>query len=156
MQYVLIVGGQDAGKSTTVDAICKALHPTNALCFNRRSEEFEFVALPVDIINGTYVIEVLGKCILVVAGAPTEQRIRITALIEMCVKIKIKIDFAVVVMRSYERMKGYDTQSELKKYGDCVLEERITRIERDDFKETKEWQDRITKIVDHILASINR
>lgn len=113
-------------------------------------KQFEKVANTVLILNGTHIIEVNGKVILVVAGTPTEQTITIKIIIEICLKIKVKIDFAIVSLRTSERMNGYNTRDELAKFGQCILEERIWKIESEDFKETAEWKKRIEKIVDLI------
>src|ERR1700757_2128780 len=105
MKYILIIGTTNAGKSTTIDAVCKKLNPTSVQHL-KSDKTFEKVAIDVDILNGTYLIEVNGKIILVSAGAPTEQNIRITVLIEICIKLKIKIDFALVAMRTVERREN--------------------------------------------------
>ena len=92
MKYILIIGTKDAGKSTTIDAVCKKLKPTSVERLNSE-KVFEKVSNTVDILNGTYVIEVDGKIILVVAGAPTEQGITITVLIKICLKMFLVIYF---------------------------------------------------------------
>lgn len=145
MKYILIIGTTDAGKSTTINAVCKKLNPTSIQRL-KSDKTFEKVAIDVDILNGTYLVEINGKIILVSAGAPTEQNIKITILIEICIKLEIEIDFALVAMRTVERREGFDTKKELKEFGDCILEERIWQINGNDFKASKEWQSRIDKI----------
>lgn len=145
MKYILIIGTTDAGKSTTINAVCKKLNPTTIQRL-KSDKTFEKVAIDVDILNGTYLVEINGKIILVSAGAPTEQNIKITILIEICIKLKIEIDFALVAMRTVERREGFDTKKELKEFGECILEEKIWQVNGNDFKASKEWQSRIDKI----------
>lgn len=145
MKYILIIGTADAGKSTTINAVCKKLNPTSIQRL-KSDKTFGKVAIDVDILNGTYLVEINGKIILVSAGAPTEQNIKITILIEICIKLKIEIDFALVAMRTVERREGFDTKKELKEFGECILEERIWQVNGDDFKNSNEWQSRIEKI----------
>lgn len=145
MKYIIITGTKDAGKSTTVDAVCKKVNPTSIsrLTANRT---FEKVDTTIDLLNGTYIIEISGKVILVVAGAPTEQNIQITILIEICIELNIKIDFALVSKRTYERSENFDTVNELKKFGECILEDRIYRIPKENFRQSEDWKSRIEKI----------
>ena len=154
MKYVLIRGAKDDGKSTTIDSVCKQLKPSRIQRLNINEENLEIVDNTIDIQNGTFIIEVNGKIILVVAGTPTEQKITITVIIEIVIKLKIKIDYAIVAIRSFEKKDGFDTGNELAKYGDCILEERIYRIDDDKnhddenwFKDTEVWNKRIFKIV---------
>lgn len=145
MKYILIIGTTNAGKSTTINAVCKKLNPTSIQRL-KSDKTFEKVAIDVDILNGTYLVEINGKVILVSAGAPTEQNIKITILIEICIKLKIEINFALVAMRTVERREGFDTKKELKEFGECILEERIWQVSGDNFKSSKKWQNRIDKI----------
>lgn len=145
MKYILITGTKDSGKSTTVNAVCKRLNPS-VIYRLTADRTFEKVDITIDLLNGTYIVEVSGKIILVIAGAPTEQNIQITILIEICIKLKIKIDFALVSKRTFERSENFDTVNELKNFGECVLEEKIYRIVGENFKESKEWKNRIERI----------
>jgi len=149
MKYILIVGAKDSGKSTTMDAVCKTLNPDRIFQLNSENEFLE-VDSKVEIMNGTYIIEVKGQIILVVAGAPTEQDITITILVEIAIKFKIRIDFAIVAMRAFEKKKDFDTRNELKQLGECLLETRIWKIHADNYKETPEWKERIRDIADLI------
>ena len=145
MKYILIIGTTNAGKSTTINAVCKKLNPTSIQCL-KSDKTFEKVAIDVDVLNGTYLLGINGKIILVSAGAPTEQNIKITILIEICIKLKIEIDFALVAMRTVERREGFNTKKELKEFGECIFEERIWQVNGDNFESSKEWQNRIDKI----------
>ncbi|MCW3121925.1 MAG: hypothetical protein JWQ38_1417 [Flavipsychrobacter sp.] len=157
MKYILIVGTKDAGKSTTIDAICKKLNPTAIKRLNYPDRKrFEDVNNTIIIDNGTYLIEVNGKMILIVAGAPTEQGITITVLFELCFKFQIKIDYAIVAMRSFEKRDGHDTRNELMQFGECLLDERIWQIYGENFKESIEWKARINKMVELIQLEVYR
>jgi hypothetical protein len=123
MKYILIIGRANDGKSTTIDAVCKQLKPTRVEKLDVRRRMIEEQDNSVPILNGTYIIEAQGKIILVVAGAPTEQGTTITVLINICIELKLKIEFALVCMRSYERSEGFNTRVELKELGQCILEE---------------------------------
>ena len=153
MKYILIIGTSDAGKSTTINAICKKLNSTSIQRL-KSNKTFEKISINVDILNGTYLVETNGKIILVSAGAPTEQNIKITILIEICLKLKIEIDFALVAMRTVERREDFDTKKELKEFEECILEERIWQLNGADFKNSKEWQGRIEKISELIKNTL--
>lgn len=153
MKYLLIVGSKDAGKSSTVDAVCKALNPDKVSQLNIDKQVLEPKDNSNSILNGTYLLEVDGKIILVVAGSPTEQGYTITIIIEIFIRLKIKIDFAIVSMRVFEKREGYDTRGELKKFGECIFEKRIWRIESEDFRQIPEWKSRIEEIVKLIQAA---
>jgi len=146
MKYILLIGTRDAGKSTTVDAVCKILRP-KVIKRLQGKETFTEVGSDEQIHNGTYLIEVNGKSILVVAGAPTEQGIRITILVQICIELDIKLDFALVAMRSYERSEGFNTREELEQLGECVHQESIYKIPGEGFRQTDEWKGRIDRIV---------
>jgi hypothetical protein len=147
MKYVLVIGRKDDGKSSTMEDVCKQLAPTKVERLNIEKKSLEMCENSIPILNGSYVITVKGRTILVVAGAPTEQGFSITLIIKICIELNIEIYFALVSMRSYERAEGYDTKNELLKFGDCVLQERIWKIEGEKFRETKEWKCRIEKII---------
>ena len=153
MKYILLIGTKDAGKSTTVDAVCKRLKP-DVVKQLQWDKTFKDVDPSKEIRNGTYLIQVQGKFILVVAGAPTEQGIRVTVLINICIELNIKIDFALVVMRSYERSEGFKTREELKKLGECVYEDTIYNISGEDYQNSAEWNERINRIVNSIHENL--
>jgi len=150
MKYILIIGRANDGKSTTMEAVCKLLKPLKIQRLNVPSKKLEEQESTVSILNGTYVINVNGKIILVVAGAPTEQGFSITVIIKICIELDIKIDWALVSMRSFERSNGFHTRMELEQYGECILEERIWRINNPQFNDTDAWKSRINKIVNLI------
>ncbi len=160
MKYILIVGKKDAGKSTTISNVCERLKPTkiqrliiyeNSIHSGYRCEDVDQVD---EIFNGTYILEVNGKVILIVVGSPTEQKRSITILIEITIKIKIRIDFALIAVRTSERLEGFNTWDELKKYGSLILDEWIEKIKDEKFNETDLWKSRIEKITSLVNSSI--
>ncbi|MEO8759755.1 MAG: hypothetical protein ABI388_01950 [Bacteroidia bacterium] len=155
---ILIIGASNGGKSTTMQAVCKKLNPTKVfkLCpnvDNYKESSIEISTLD-HIFNDTFIIEVNAQFVLVCAGAPTEQKIKITILIDICIEINIDISFFLVSMRSFEKKEGYKTQIELSNKSHIILTERIYRINDDDYKNTNEWKDRINRITKLILENI--
>lgn len=153
MKSILIIGAADAGKSTTAQEVCKRLKPTKVSRLNI-SEENLIDAEIENIFNNTFIIEVSGKLILIVAGATTEQGFKITVIIDVCIKLKLNISFALVSMRSFERKKGFDTKTQLSSNSDILLEERIFKINDKDFRDSKEWKSRTQRIVNLITQNI--
>ena len=158
MKYILIRGSKDSGKSTTFDAVCKQLNPNKILVLRRNNGTenafFEEVNTSIIVYNETYIIEVGHKLILIMAGSPTEQYITITIVIEICIRLKIKIDFVLIAMRSFEKIVGFNTTKELEILGEAVLIENIYRIDDSEFKKTKIWKLRIEQIVTLIKENI--
>lgn len=158
MKSILIIGTADAGKSTTMREVCRRLNPgrvyklipdINVLKKSKLADsDVE------KIFNDTFIIEVKGKLILVVAGAPTEQRIRLKILIQICIEIEIEISFFLVSKRLTERIKGFETVTELSDKSEILLSKRIYRIGGEDFMNDKEWNERIDKIVSLIKSNI--
>jgi len=103
--------------------------------------------------NGTYLIIYKNRIVLIVAGAPTEQNRKISNIIEICITLEIEISIAIVSMRSVERKRNYDTAKELKKFGICIVDERIWKIEGD-YRESNKWNSRIENIVSLINQNI--
>lgn len=153
MKSILIIGASNAGKSTTAQEVCKQLQPTKVFRLNI-SEEKLIEAEIKNIFNNTFIIEVNGKLILVVAGATTEQGFKITAIIDVCLRLKLNISFAIVSMRSFERTKGFNTKNQLSSISEILLEERIYKINAEDFRNSKEWKSRIEKIISLIKDNI--
>lgn len=158
MKSILIIGARDAGKSTTMREICKRLNPTKVyrLYADKHNLENSRIELSeIDkIFNDTFIIEFQGKLILVVAGAPTEQNVKITILVDICIKIKINISFLLVSMRSFEKRRGFDTPNELKKRSEIILTEKIHRINDEKFETNSEWNERINKVVEKLKSNI--
>lgn len=158
MKSILIIGASNAGKSTTMREVCKRLKPTKVyrLYANKTNLEQSRIELSeIDkIFNDTFIIEVQGKLVLVVAGAPTEQNIRITVLIDICIKINIDISFLLVSKRLREIKVGFDTLNELQDRSKIVLTEKINRINDEQFETNIEWNRRIDKVVETLKSNI--
>lgn len=158
MKSILIQGQSNHGKSTTMNEICKRLQPEKVyqLEINHKyHNQSKLIEKDIDeIFNNTFIIKVKGLFILICAGAPTEQRIKISIIINICIEINIDIKLAIVSMRSSERMKDFDTPKELKELSEIILHERIYKIPGDDFKETEEWKNRINNITNKVLNII--
>jgi len=147
----------NAGKSSTITAICKnfninsyqriTLDANGKLKIqNDTSNNFG---------NGTFIINVNGSNILIVAGAPTEQKITIILILIFIRELQIEISIALISVRSREVLAGFDTVSELENLGHvCILREEIIRIDTDDYTLTSAWQDRIGRISDLISRNI--
>lgn len=151
MKYILIRGTKDAGKSTTMNEVCKRLNPSSIK--KLRDEEFIECELGTEIFNETFLITYKNKNILIVAGAPTEQSRTITFIISVCIELKIEISLALVSMRSSERKVGYDTLNELENFGTCIFNEQIWQVQGE-YKESKEWNERIENILTLINTNI--
>lgn len=158
MNSILIIGESNAGKSSTMSAVCKKLKPSKVFRLiadttNYQKSRLEEATVD-EIFNNTFIIEVQGKFILVCAGAPTEQGILITVLIEICIKINIKISFSLVSMRSFEKKECFDTPKQLASKSDIILTERIYRINNDNYKKTSEWNNRIKNIANLTMENL--
>jgi len=157
MKYILLKGKMNAGKSSTITAICQNFNISSCQRItldangklkiqNDTSNNFG---------NGTFIINVNGSNILIVAGAPTEQKIAITLILIFIMELQIEISFALISVRSREVLAGFDTVSELEKLGHvCILEEEINRIDTDDYTSTSIWENRIKKISDLINKNL--
>jgi hypothetical protein len=147
MKYILITGKQAGGKSTTIKEVCRRLNPTRIWQLDSGIfVEVEFdIKLGLDIVNGTYIIEVQGKLILVVAGSPTEQKLSITIIVNLALKFKPGIKLIIVAKRVIE-YNGYNTVSDLDALATKLYSKRIHRIEGD-LEGNPEWEKRVTEIV---------
>ncbi len=163
MKSILIYGKKDSGKSTTMLEVCKRLKPEKVLMLimpkKDEAKKNETKEVSVENIiggdgNGTYIITIKGKNILIVAGATTEQKIRITIIIEICIELNIEIDFAIVAKRLHERTENFHTEDELEKLSEIILKEEIKKIPEENYKEQQSWKDRIDRIVKLTLANI--
>jgi len=159
MKSILIIGTSDAGQSTTMREVCKRLNPDRVYRLRMDIQDYKKSSLKPaetdDIFNDTFVIEVAGHRILVVAGAPTEQEIRLTVLLDICAAIEVRLSFALVSMRSYERREGYDTPAELASRSEIVLTERICRVGDENFGTHTEWNARIDKIIKTLQSHLS-
>lgn len=152
IKSILIVGASDAGKSTTAQEVCRQLKPNKVYSLNIVEQKLNEAKIE-NIFNNTFVIEVNGKLILVVAGATTEQGFKITLIIDICIKLKLDISFALVSMRSFERMEGFKTKEQLSAITELLLSVKINKIDGD-FRNSEEWTNRIDKIVKLIKSNL--
>lgn len=96
--------------------------------------------------DGTYIVTVRKKNILMVSGAPTEQKKKITSIMESVHNLNQRPDFAIIAMRGLEKMKDFSTSKELEKFGKCIYETKIWRIPSYTFQLTEEWNKRVSYI----------
>ncbi|MDO4224768.1 MAG: hypothetical protein Q4C75_02625, partial [Bergeyella zoohelcum] len=134
--------------------VCKRLMPSKVYKLNTTESKLDDSSIQ-EIENNNYIIVVKAKKILVVAGSPTEQEWKITDIIDLCKNMQLDITLALVCMRSFERKDGFSTEEELVELSELLLlEEKITRIDDDNFQESQEWNDRVNKIVELINENI--
>ena len=152
MKYILVRGASHEGKSHTMDGVRKALNPSRIQRLNTTTKTLEDFDMSKEMHNGSFVLEVNGKIILISAGSPTEQSIQITGLIELVILLKGEIDFAIVSMRSYEKKSGFDTPAELAAAGDCILDISIEQV-AGDYKNSVSWRSRINNIVEALKSN---
>jgi hypothetical protein len=149
---IILEGIRHSGKSTTIQEVCKRLKPSEihrlCLCCGNL-----IAAKVADINNDTFILNVKGKHVLVVAGSPTEQNRTITQIYGICLKNEIEISFILSAKRPKER-SGYSTANELKKIGTLLFREPVVKIPDDNFKETDAWKNRVNKIVNIILNKL--
>ncbi len=81
-----------------------------------------------------------------VSGAPTEQKKKITSIMESVHNLNQRPDFAIIAMRGLEKMKDFSTSKELEKFGKCIYETKIWRIPSYTFQLTEEWNKRVSYI----------
>ncbi len=157
MRYIVIKGAKSAGKAETINEVCKRLKPeaVRKIYFPESGNVFlEQVKSTTDLSDGTFVITVRKKNILVVAGAPTEQRKRITSIIESVLRLNLRPDFAIIAVRGLEKLKDFATTKELESYGKCVYETKIWRIPSHKYNLTEEWNKRISYLTAITLHNI--
>jgi len=154
MNYILIVGTAHSGKSTTINEVCRRLPKTSISQITPAPNGFNTEPFPLNepFQDGSFLLTVNGKNVLVVVGAPTEQEIPIKLFIDF---FQHQITLAVIAKRLFERRKGFNTVQELNNSGwHNILEERIIRINNNDYKNSTTWETRINKIVQTILTNL--
>ena len=147
MKYIVIKGANSAGKASTISEVCNRLKPEavkRIYISESGSVAAENINPPSKIQQGTFVVTVRKKNILVISASPTEQKKRITSIIESVFKLNIKPDFAIVSVCGLERMKDFSTFKELENYGKCIYETKIWRIPSYYFNLTEEWNKRVS------------
>jgi hypothetical protein len=149
MKYIIIKGARSSGKAETINEVCKRLKPeaVKKLYFSESGKvSLENIMPSSGITDGTYIVTVRKKNILMVSGAPTEQKKKITNIMESVFKLNQKPDFAIIAMRGLEKMKDFATAKELEKFGKCIYETKIWRIPSYTFQLTEEWNKRVSYI----------
>ena len=147
MKYILIKGAKSAGKASTITEVCTRLKPdaVKRVYFSESGAvATENIQSPRGIAQGTFIVTVRKKNILVVSASPTEQKKRITSIMESVLKLNIKPDFAIVSVCGLERLKDFSTYKELENYGKCIHETKIWRIPSYTFNLTDEWNKRVS------------
>ena len=147
MKYIIIKGAKSSGKAETINEICHRLKPEAV----KRVYFSESGSVAVENVQpakknpvGTYIVTVRKKNILLVSGSPTEQKKRITSILESIFKLNYKPDFAIVAMCGLEKLKDFSTSKELEKYGKCIHETKIWRIPSYNYHMTEEWNKRVS------------
>lgn len=157
MKYMLIKGSQWAGKAETIKEVCKRLKPS-AIRRIHFSDSGTPALITIDafagISQGNYILTVRNKHILVVSSSPTQQRIRITTILEAAHKLNLKPGLAIVSVRTLERLKDFETSKELQSFGRCIYETKIWRIPSIKFNLTEEWNKRVSYITSIVLHNI--
>lgn len=149
MKYIVIKGAKSSGKASTITEICTRLKPeaVKRVYFSESGTvATENIQSTAKISQGTFIVTVRKKNILVVSASPTEQKKRITSIMESVLKLNIKPDFAIVSVCGLERLKDFSTFKELEKYGKCIYETKIWRIPSYTFNLTDEWNRRVSYI----------
>lgn len=159
MKSILIIGTRDGGKSTTITEICKMLKPSKVHSLNLTEKKLKNADVK-DIYNNTFIIEVKGKLILVVAGAPTEQQVTLKVIIEICLEINLEISCLIVAKRTSERINGFNTLNDINEFSQLLHTERVNLIELTDkndlesFKQNQLWINRIEKLTKIVQDNI--
>ncbi|TRW23533.1 hypothetical protein FMM05_12795 [Flavobacterium zepuense] len=157
MKYIIVKGARSSGKAETIHEVCRRLKPEviRKVYFSESGKvSLEQVANITDSNDGTLVITVRQKNVLIVSGAPTQQRKSITNIIESVEKLDLKPDFAIVAMRGLEKLKDFATSKELEKFGKCIYETKIWRIPSNKYNLTEEWNKRVSYLTAITLHNI--
>jgi len=157
MKYIIVKGARSSGKAETIHEVCRRLKPEviRKVYFSESGKvSLEQVANVSDSNDGTLVITVRQKNVLIVSGAPTQQRKSITDIIETVEKLDRKPDFAIVAMRGLEKLKDFATSKELEKFGKCIYETKIWRIPSNKYNLTEEWNKRVSYLTAITLHNI--
>ena len=157
MKYIIVKGGKSAGKAETINEVCRRLKPEQ-ICkvyFTEAGKvHMQNLYSTADLSDGTYIITVRKKNILLVSGAPTQQRLSITTILESVNNHSMSPDFAIIAMRGLEKLKNFATAKELEKFGKCIYETKIWRIPSHKFNLTEEWNKRVSYLTAITLHNI--
>lgn len=157
MRYVIVKGGKNSGKATTINEVCRRLAPekvTKVIHGEDGKTRLSQMQTIEDLTDGTYIIRVKNKNILIVSVTPTQQKQSITSIIESVKDLNFEPEFALVAMSGLEKFKDFKTDEELKKFGKCIHETKIWRIPSHNFINTDEWKQRIAYLTAITLHNI--
>ncbi len=156
MKYIIIKGSKSSGKSATAKDICKRLNPSSIkeVCVDGTGIATLRPLGLADMEKGNYLLKVRKRCVLVVAGAPTGQRKKITSILQGVHSLNIYPELAIIVMCGIEKLKDFATAKELEKFGECIHEIKIWRIPSNQYYKTEEWETRISQLTTLTLKNI--
>jgi len=158
MKYIIVKGAKSAGKSETINEVCRRLKPESIskVYFTEAGKiHLQKLFSISDLSDGTYIITVRKKNILLVSGAPTQQRLSITTILESVNNLNMSPDFAIIAMRGLEKLKNFSTAKELERFGKCIYETKIWRIPSHKYNLTEEWNKRISYLTAITLHNIS-
>lgn len=157
VRYVIVKGGKSSGKATTINEVCRRLAPekvTKVVLEENGNPRLSPVESMDELTDGNYIIKVRNKSILIVSGAPTQQKNSITSIIESVKNFDYNPDFALVAVSGLEKFKNFKTAQELQKFGKCIHETKIWRIPAHNFINSDEWKKRISYLTAIALHNI--
>jgi hypothetical protein len=157
MKYIIVKGAKSAGKAETINEVCRRLKPEqiSKVYFTEAGKmHVQKLYSTADLGDGTYIITVRKKSILLVSGAPTQQRMNITTIIESVSNSGQSPDFAIIAMRGLEKLQNFSTAKELERFGKCIYETKIWRIPSHKYNLTEEWNKRVSYLTAITLHNI--
>ena len=157
MNYIIVKGSKNSGKSATIRDVCKRLKPDTirrVTFYDNDSKALEYISTASDLPDGILLLTVKKKTILAITIAPTEQRKTITSIMESLTLLGLAPDFAIIAMSGLEKLPGYSTILEMEHFGKCIFETKIRRIPSYTFRNTEEWDKRVSYITAITLHNI--
>lgn len=91
---------------------------------------------------------------MVVAGSPTEQRVNITTIVKAVQSTGVNPHLAIIAVRGRERLGNFATTSEVSAFGKCLHETKISRIPSVNYKNSDEWNKRITHLLNIVKLNL--
>lgn len=153
MHYILLSGKMHSGKSTTIEAVFHRLKPAQVFEVDLKARALKKFIYNSKIDNGTYLVEIEGVWVVLVAGSPTEQKVTITHIIAICQGLVENIAIIVVAMRSRESLYGFDTITELRDLQELIPMVPVDHI-AGEYETSSEWNERIDSICDAIRGHL--
>lgn len=146
MKYIIVKGNQNSGKHTTIKEVCRQLNPDRVLKATVNEDgsvKLHDVYTVENMQDKTYILHTKGKKVLVLAGTPTQQQLTVSRIVSCIKAASLHIDFAIVAVSTYERMKGFATCNELSALGSHVTDIKVSFIPSHRYAISQEWQKRI-------------